>query len=239
MLHRLTECWFDFCGDRCEDHNIQLTALPTRELPVRRGEKITVPGRAGYLFVPEGDDAYEDVGIVCNVITLDGYNFADVNVWLNQSGYLVFSDEPDRAYKARVLDQPSRQSILTRFDGQMFSLVFSCQPWRYHYPEVPMQTITNNTTIRNPGTAKSAPLIKLTGSGDMTLAICSQLLTFTDVPSGGIVVDSDAMECYLPDGTLANQYASFDAWPMLKPGSSAIVWTGASGVSILPRWRDI
>ena len=239
MLNRLRECWFSFAGDYCELHNIQLSELPTRELPVLRGERINVPGRAGFLFLPEGVDAYEDVGIVCKCITLDEYSFNDVNVWLNQSGFLIFSDEPYRAYKARVLDQPSRQSILTKFDGQVLSIVFSCQPWRYHWPEVPEITMTNGGTITNPGKARSAPKIIVSGSGDMTVTIGGQLLEFENVPTGGIIIDSDALECTLANDSLANQYASFDRFPMLEPGTSEVSWTGATGVKILPRWRDI
>lgn len=242
MLNRLYECWFEFCGINCENDQIclQLSELPTRELPVRRGERVTVPGRSGYLFVPEGEDVYEEIGIVCNCITLEGYKFSRIDPWLNRTGFLRFSDEPERAYKARLLDQPSRHSIFPKFDGQQISLVFTAQPWRYIYPEPEAQPASNGGRFLNGGDAKSAPRITISGSGSMSVTIAGQPMSFSGVPSGGIIVDSDAMDCFLPNGALANQYASFDKFPLLNPGYNTISWSGgATGVTILPRSRDI
>ncbi len=240
-MKRLTECWLEFDGILDTDMHVQLAEMPTRELPVRRGQQYNVLGRSGTVFLPEGEHVYDSLGFVVYLTTLDGFSPAAFTNWiLNKEALLRFSDEPDRAYMAQVIEQPSRHNTLTRFDTQTISVTFTAQPWRYHVPEADDIVITaSGSTISNPGTAPSAPRFVITATGDITLTIGGTNMDFSGLTEP-IIVDSQLMDCFTQDGITLGNNAQIDDFPMLGLGDTTITFTGAvEKITVQPRWRDI
>ncbi len=235
-MSRLTEMWFTFRGVLCEDVGVRLAHAPTREIPVLRGRRETVAGRSGSLWIPEGDEVYEDVGVVAECYTLPGASIDRAAAWLTGGGELIFSDEPDRAYRARIADQISRSSLMTMFSMQRFPITFSCQPYRYLYPPADPIALTAAGTVMNPGTAKSTPRITIEGTGDLSVYIGGQMIAVT---GGSVIVDSEKNDCFDADGvTLANGRVTMEEFPEMAPGANAVSWTGdVKSVMIEGRWR--
>ena len=94
---------------------------------------------------------------------------------------------------------------------------------------------TFGSTVTNPGSVYSEPVITVYGSGAITLMVGTTLVELTDIYSS-IVLDCALQEAYL-GSTLMNDHMSGD-FPVLKPGMNAISWSGTvTKVVIKPNWR--
>lgn len=233
--------WFSFNGYRNTALDVRMLSMPTRPHPASKGELLDIPGRNGKLFMDEG--VYDQILVVIRCITGDNANIDAVNKWLSGDGNLVFGDEPERAYHARITKGFSRNNRIPRLRGQEFTITFDCEPFRYE--AAPVNDIVVNTSgtfITNPGTAASAPLLYVAGTGDGTLMIGGNTLIFSGL-TGHIYVDCDAKIAYTGAGTavspmvLANHLLTGE-WPEIEPGENAVTFTGdITSVIITPRWR--
>ena len=233
----LQQAWFEFKGANSTDMGVMLLSRPQRGQPTENGERVQVSGRSGRLWLSDGsyDNATAEVACIAPQGDMDA-----ILAWLTGSGWLRFSDEPDRAYQARVSQGIVRAQPFARFAAQQFTVQFDCQPFRYLYPAAAALTLTAQGTISNPGTADSCPRIIVQGSGDIVLCVGDCAMAFEGV-TDGVVVDSEQMEVLnLAETQLLNGCAELDAFPVLKPGANAVSWTGdVAQVSILPRWRFV
>ena len=242
-MNRLTDAWFEYRGVSSLDMGVSMKEMPKRGLAFQKGKYVSVSGRDGGVFVSDG--AYDNVDVSLTFDVRDGADVGKVDAWLAESGRLRFSDEPDRAYDARISKSMNRKSIAKRFDGQNYTVTFTCMPFKYAYPEPAAITVTTKgTIIQNPGTAPSRPRVKITGSGDFTVMIGTGAMWFEGVTDGGVIVDSELMDVLSYDAsTLANDKAGGQPW-QIAPGANTISWSYESGgsnavtaVEILPRWR--
>lgn len=237
---RITDAWFEFKGKRSDDMGIRLRQMPARGMPAERGKYEELPGRSGALWFSEDGYGTVDVRIECDVP--DGH-MDSIAAWLTGSGLLRFSDEPNRAYEARIIRSFSRSNPFPRFTLQRFTVVFSCQPFRLLYPAADDIVVTaSGTTLDMVGTAPAAPRVAIYGSGDFMVAIGRQAMFFTDI-SSGVIVDSALMDALTLDGGgLLNNNVSGDFFT-LDPGyPTTVSWTLDSGAAlskiiITPRWR--
>lgn len=237
-MKRLTEAWFSYAGKRSDEMGILLTGMPTRNHPAANGTYEVVPGRDGRLWFPDG--SFDQVAVRINCVTDGSVSIDEINAWLSGSGELIFSDEPDRAYRARVTKEFARASKIARMDAQEFPVTWDCDPYRYLYPAEAAQTVSNGGSIINPG-AKSLPRITIAGSGDVALLVGTQLVEIEGMEDG-IIIDSEQKDAInFSDGlTLENEKIALDEFPVLNPGANMISWTGEgtiTSLSILPRWR--
>lgn len=234
-MKRWTECWFEWKGVRCEEMGVRLMALPSRPIPAVQGEKFEIPGRDGFLFSHRRAARY-GIRLIVSCQTADGFSGDALAAWMQGEGLLRFSDEPNRAYRARVMDEFVRENVFLNFDRQRFDIGFECQPHRYLYPSPEVITLTEKGAIVNPGTAQSLPRITIEGTGDMLVWIGGRML---DIQGGSVVVDSEMQDCFEADGvTLANNRVTMDDFPVIPAGECAVSWTGeVERVTVEGRWR--
>ena len=97
-------------------------------------------------------------------------------------------------------------------------------------------TLTASTsTIDNPGSVYSEPVITVYGTGDITLMVGTVIVELEGI-SGSITLDSELQEAY--SGTTSMNSAMSGEFPILKPGMNAISWTGeVTKVEVKPNWR--
>lgn len=234
-MKRLTEAWFEFAGVRCNEIGIRLQSMPKRPVPAKQGQKIEIDGQNGFLW--QGiQGAYNPIRIDVECTTTDVFSADVLAGWLAESGLLRFSDEPDRAYDARVIGEFMRESMHFGFDQEKFIIPFECQPLKYVYPAALPLTMTEPGIVNNYGTAFSAPKITIEGTGNIQLIIGDKNI---DVTGGGVIIDSDLEDCFEPDGlALANNRVTLEEFPRLQPGKTAISWTGdVNRVIVDGRWR--
>ena len=240
-MKKLTSAWFEFAGARNTDKGVRLLSLPVRYHPAARGEFLRVPGRDGTLWA--GEDAFDDVTVRVQCQTTDEAVMAAVSAWLRGAGELRFCDDPERFYRARVVKEFSRSAAMNRFVNQAFTVTFDCQPFLYHRSVEDITLDGNPDTVTNPGTYKSAPRIKIAGTGTAVLTIGTQIVEVDDL-AGGVIIDSELGECFdLTETQLKNSVVTLmdEDFPTLQPGANIISWTGTgvTGITITPRWWDL
>lgn len=237
-MKRLTESWFEFGGVKSSSMGVILRAMPRRPIPAERVQAITVPGRSGSLWIGE-NGAYDAIKISAECESAAGYDSEKAAAWLKgRTGMLRFSDEPERAYRARCIASFARENKFLSFDTQIFTVEFDCQPHRYVYPAPENVTLTGAGTIVNAGTAESLPRIAITAAGDYTVTVNGYEI---EVTGGSAVIDSELEDCFDADGvTLANNRVRMSAFPRLKGGANSVSWTGnVSSVTIERRSRSL
>ena len=129
----------------------------------------------------------------------------------------------------------SHEKVLRGNPHCTFAVNFRCYPFFYAENVSDITITTSGTTVTNPGSVYSEPVITVTGSGDITLMVGTTIVELTDV-SGSIIIDSVLQEAY-KGTTLMNDHMSGD-FPVLKPGLNGISWMGTiSQVVLRPNWR--
>ena len=119
-------------------------------------------------------------------------------------------------------------------EHQLVIIVFECQPKKKSVNNSEV-TLTSAGTLFNSGSVISNPIIKLYGTGAITLMVNSQTVNLTNV-SEYVTIDSDLMDCY-KDTALKNT-DMLGEFPVLEAGNNNINWTGTvTKIEITPNWR--
>ena len=199
--------------------------LGIKKLPsIFKAEKdislIEVEGRDGFLTQDLGSYRSVVKTVECQVKDLTQIDF--ICSWLSGSGEVIFSNEPDKIYKATIKNQIGFDQLVSTYDYHEFIIQFECQPHGYSlYNSI--TTLTAPGTIYNSGTANSKPLIKIYGAGAITLTINGNVVSLTNVVEY-VTIDSDLMDAY-KDTVLKNTDMSGE-FPQLVPGINIISWSG-------------
>lgn len=209
-----------------------INKLPPIIIPDRNVEKIEVPGRNG--FLTEDDGTYQGIikPVECTIRDLSQIDF--ICSWLTGSGDVIFSNQPDRLFKATIINKIEFSKVAHTF--HKFLIQFDCQPHPLMLDNA-LIALTAPTTLFNPGTAYSEPIIKIYGTGDITLTINSNNIYLYNV-ADYVTIDG-VLGDVLKDTGLKNNDASFD-WDkfLLQIGENTISWTGTvTKIEITPNWR--
>lgn len=226
--------WFIWKNQNSYANGLWINKLPPIVRAAERVKEITIPGREGVLTMLEGEDVYEPVVKKCVVIARNNMDLQKILDWLRGSGEVMFSNEPDKKYFARIAAEVSFSRISN--DMSQATVVFACQPFKARLrPEQDSVEITSSGTLYNPGDVASKPKVSVTGTGsDVTVTIAGNAMTFDDL-DGTIVVDCDA-NIVTEDGSLWDGTYSGDFWRIPR-GSVAVSQSGGSSVTIEPQWR--
>ena len=227
--------YFIWNGVDCRTKGIHVSELPPITIPLERSTQTTVPGRPGSLTQLEGDDVYDDMILTATCFISDPAQIPAIATWLKGKGTVTFANRTGGHYNARIANQIPFEKVLRGNPHCSFAVNFRCYPFWYKDNVSDVTITTSGSTITNPGSVYSEPLITLTGSGDITLMVGTTIVELTDITTG-IVLDCALKEAYLGT-TLMNDHMSGD-FPVLKPGLNAISWSGnVMSVVISPRWR--
>lgn len=230
--------YFEWNGQRSTAMGIVVREYPPITRPNERVSQVTIPGRSGTLTRTENDipvySAY--------VRSIECYMLPDADQeavfsWLEGSGDLIFGNEPDRVYKSRVSAPIELRKIVRGRKHRSFTLSFTVQPVKYMFPApATVEFTTTGGTLVNPGNHPAHPLVRVEGSGDITLMVAGQMVNIHAL-SGGVVLDWGAMILTDLDGALL-PYGKVEGGPQrLFPGVNGIHWTGSvTKVVITPRW---
>lgn len=230
------DAYFIFKNKSSKDYGILIETMPEITKPQRREQEITIPGRNGVLTIDE--DAYEPYTLSFTCSTRDISRVNDIVAWLDGSGNLTVSTEPDKIYKAKISNAIPISGVVYLYPS--FLVQFKVFPFKYSRNAVISHaddlTLTSPTTIRNSGTVYSQPTITVYGSGNITLTINGTNYGLTSV-SGYITINSEMMEVYKDSTNANNKYSAMD-FPRFEVGQNSISWTGsATKVEIEPKWR--
>lgn len=230
---------FNFGGENSyDDFGILISKRPSVPSPKRRVSFVNVPGRNSSIKFDE--KVYEDITIAVECAIKDFESLPDkideIKAWLFNAGEsdLVFNFQADRKYMAQVVNSIDFKQAY-RVLGQ-FVIIFNCRPFKYAVTNSLIAIDQSGTSISNPGTIESEPIITVLGSGDITLKINGVQVGIKSVTSK-IILNSIIQDCYDDTGTNLNNKMTGE-FPKLLPGSNKIEWIGnVTRVEIIPNWR--
>ncbi len=210
--------------------------MPDMVKPKRRGDEVTIPGRNGVLTTDEG--CYEGYTLSVECGKRGTEQLGDIVTWLDGSGDLILSTEPDKLYRARISNAIAISDVIYLYNSflvqfQVFPFKYSVNAIRSHADDL---TLTAPTSIKNKGTVYAQPTITVYGSGNITLTINDRSFVLLSIDKS-ITIDSERMEVYKGAVNANNKYAAMD-FPRFEVGMNTIRWMGrVEKVEIVPNWR--
>ena len=205
---------------------------PEKISPKRRDETFTIPGRHGNLTTTDG--AFESYIRSTEFIVKDKKKIDEICAHFKGSGWLIFSSEPDRKYKARVANQIEFSHIIKSL--KRFIVEFEVQPFGYDVFE---QTLVKTApfSLFNIGTVDSEPIITIFGTGNIRLYVNNQSISLKEI-AGSITIDSEMQNAYNGAASMNNKMSG--EFPILSLGENHITWLGnVTKLEIQPNWRYI
>lgn len=180
---------------------------------------------------------YKSYTKILNIALTRNYDIDNVIEYFSGDGYLTFSNEKDKYYKASIVDDIDYNNLL---NFKTASIKFHVQPFKYKLNEEKIiLNVTNQKQIKviNQGNIESKPLIEIIGSGSIELSLnnmhfCSLELSEND----NIIIDSEKQDAYFGGKLLNNKMLGF--FPSLISGENIITWSGnISKIIIFPNSR--
>lgn len=200
-------------------------------------EFTSVPGRSGDLIT--FDNRYENVTIPYHmgIVKNFGINFPNLVAFLyKEPGYhkLVDSGHPG-VYRMGAVASGISPEIYAKGTKAMFDVEFNCKPQVYLDEGDTAVEFTSSGTITNPTLFKSKPIVRVWGSGTVTVGGVSITI---ESNSSWIDIDSEIEDAYRNASNM-NGYITLNSgsFPQLSPGSSSVtLGSGITRVRITPRW---
>lgn len=225
-----------FKGSTSTTKNVTVLKYPEIIRPTLRVETVKIPGRHGEVTLA-GTPTYDAQVLDIECMVADVSKISTAAAWLTGRGDLILGNDPTYAYDAQIVDEIRFQKIMRAHQNRSFTVPFLCQPLKKKASTEADIALAAAGTVVNIGDVSSRPLIKIVGSGNVTLAVGSYVLAITGV-STSIWIDSDLGMATNAAGTVNESYKVSGEWPQLDVGNNAISWTGTvTSVTISPRWR--
>lgn len=227
----MDDVYFTFKNISSKDY-LGITKLPSIFKAEKDISLIEVEGRDGFLTQDLG--SYRSIVKTVECIIKDLSQIDFICSWLSGSGEVIFSNEPDKIYKATIKNQIEFTQLVSTYDYHEFIIQFECQPHKYSLTNNLITLITTPQTIVNSGSASSKPIIKVFGTGAITLTVNSNIVSLTNI-SEYIIIDSEMMDAYKGSSLCNNQmYGDF---PILEVGNNAISFIGTvTSIEITPNF---
>lgn len=165
----------------------------------------TVDGRDGDIVTPLGYAAYDKpvkIGLSVN------YDIDEIIDYLNSEGTIVFSNEPDKYYRFSVYNEIDFERLI-RF--KTASVVFHVQPYKFSTLEKELafeiSESPESISIYNAGNVYSRPTIYISAEGIVSVSLNGSEILEIDFGEDEqtIKIDSESMNAYYSDDTLANR----------------------------------
>ncbi len=215
-MKRLNYCIFKDIDSR--ELGLFMERCPEKISPKRRDETFTVPGRHGNLTTTDG--AFDTYIRSAEFIVKDEKRLDEICAHFKGSGWLIFSNEPDRKSKARVANQIEFSHVIRHF--KRFVVEFEVQPFGYDVFEQ-MITKTAPFSLFNIGNFESEPIITLFGNGNITLYVNNKSIYLKEI-TDKIIIDSEMKNAY--NNSVSLNYKMSGDFPFLSLGENNISWVG-------------
>lgn len=206
-----------FKGITSNSLGVTVNILPNFIKPQRRNEVILINGKDGADIVEKG---YAPYILKMKITVKNVSNLDTIIAWLDGDGVLITPDDSLKYRNVKVLNTVDYAKLMKYKSAEVEFYV--SDPFRYVLSET-NTTLVASGNVTNSGTYKSLPLIKLTGSGLVTVFINGRQFTYNfDTPY--VYIDSQSQEAY--HSTVSKNRKLGGNFPFLDVGVNAISWTG-------------
>lgn len=237
--------YFTYNGVSSLDMGLHIESKNVFSAPKYESRFQSIPGRDGDLVLPFG--RFPNVQVTYSVF-LPAKSAAELQTKITAVKAWLFT-EPDRYHELRDTYDTEcfrRAVINTSLDIEdqlnkigVFTVSFSCLPFKYLDSGQETITLTSNTNLRNPTAFTAKPLIRVNGSGEGRITFRNSTeglhwdITGLD---GYIEIDSEQMNFY-KGVEPKNDCVEGNGFPVLRPGVNRVLFTGdITSVEIKPRW---
>lgn len=215
-----------------ESLKISVSKRPDIPAPEQRVESFEVEGRHGSLTRL---GKFKDIpfSIEYNILEMENIKpqLRKIRGFFHGKKTLKFSDD-DVYYKIKSLKIGQTNNEIEQYG--LFTVDFVCDPFQYAITDTRTVT-TTPTVINNPGTQESEPILKLYGSGDVTITINGKSFSVLNL-ADYVIINSELLESYR-ENVSWNNYMIGD-FPIFEVGENTISWTGTiTKIEIDPGWR--
>lgn len=221
------------------DFGVKISGSGTFDAPVRDIESISIPGRNGDLHIDNGRFNNIDITYPAYITEHFSKNFDAFKAFLlSKRGYkrLVDTYHPDH-YRLAIFNNALTPDMTPRNLAGSFDLVFNCDPRRFLMTGDKPIEVTTGASIKNPTLFDAKPLIRVYGTGTITVGGISVVVNSANVYTD---LDSELEEAY--KGTTncnGNITLTNGQFIKLAPGLNTITFSNFSKVEITPRWWTV
>lgn len=229
--------YFVFGGQDSRDCGVYISGSGVFGAPERDGSKVSIPGRNGEMFLDNG--RYKNIDIKYPAFIKDDFsdNIKDFrNKIAAQKGYQRLEDSyhTDEFRIARYKGAVKTKPVLRGLNKQTFDITFDAKPQRFLKSGETPTEYTVNGTITNPTEMTALPLVRVIGTG--TLTIGSVAVTITN-NTAYIDIDCETQEAYYGSVNMNSCIQLTNGlFPSLAAGSNAVDIGTLTKVTITPRW---
>lgn len=199
-----------------------ISELPHITKPRMRVQETTVDGVDGSRIEELGYESYDKT---LKIGLAGKFDIDEVIQYFNGEGKIVFSNEPDKFYKAKIIEQIDYERLL-RFRTATIKL--RAQPFKYLYNETYQlfENPVSNIYALNEGLEISKPLIRIKGTGTIEMSVEDREKFIYTFPDGEteVTIDSEKQDAYL--GSVLKNRNMTGEFPTLKSGRNKINFTG-------------
>lgn len=201
-----------------------ISELPPITKPLVRTKIEEVDGRDGDIVTKLGYAAYDKK---MSIGLFGDFNIDDIIEYFDSEGEVIFSNEPDKFYRYKILNQIDFERLI-RF--RTATVVFHVQPFKYSAVDdvLTYDDLSGSTSIsgKNNGNVISRPEITVYGSGSVNFTINNNSLALAISTDGYITLNGETLNAY-KGNTLKNRSVTGNMRNVLLPvGSWSISWTG-------------
>ena len=226
--------WFMWNGVRSDEMDIILNEAPQVIKPEERIQHVTIPGRTGEVTLTEGEDIYQSYIQTLSIAVRGAANVPAAENWLKGAGVLTLSSQPGLEQAARVIGAVTMGKHSRNLDWWEGDVQFYCEPFKHAIGEQDIEITESGTEVSNPGELPAFPLIEVTGSGNVTIYCGARTLIIPNCVSGWVI---DSENEWILDGGVPVMGACSGEFPVFQPGENMVTFTGATSLTVTPRFR--
>ena len=208
--------------DSREINGLLICELPPISKPQMRVKETVIDGVDGSIIEELGYESY-DKTIAVGVKS--GADIDEIIEYFTGNGEIVFSNEPNKYYIARII-KGIEYARLLRY--RTAKVTFRVQPFKYDNTELEIYNINsrNEMTVTNKGNYIAKPLITIKGTGTVELSVNGNKVCHYTFPDGEdtVILDGEIQDAYL-GGDLKNKHMEGD-FPIFSKGDNVITWSG-------------
>lgn len=231
--------FFIIDGIKSKDLGLYISGSGTFDSPERDYDKVSVPGRNGDLIFDNGRYKNITLKYPAFVRRQFGRNSEAIRAWLlGTQGYRRIEDtyHPDE-YRMGIYSGRVDFDVRELNTSGETDLKFDCMPQRWLKSGEEKIEITETTVLKNPTGFSAQPLIRVYGSG--TITVGDDVIRLENV-NGYVDIDSETENAYSGTQNMnKNIYFESGDFPVLHEATKISFSDGISKVEIKPRWWRI
>lgn len=230
--------YLTYNGRDCRDFGVVVSSIGTHKTPVREVEDVVVAGRNGTLTIDKG--RFENIELSYIAMILDDFNvnFDAFKAFLMScKGYKRLEDSFDPAYfRLAKIHNDINPKVITLDAAGKFEIPFDCDPRRFLKEGEDIITLTASGMIYNPTYYDAKPLLKVTGTG--TVTINSKVITITTNPTY-VFIDLETLNAYNGSTNMNDKVSIADDTVLVSGENTITLANTITSVDITPRWWTI